>query len=65
LPWSHRALQRPGVVCALRIVRFLVERIGGELRIGRGDKGPRFTVTILLIVFKKGAAMVVGGLVKK
>ena len=30
----------------MRIIRSLVERIGGELRIGRGDKsqGPRFTV---------------------
>jgi two-component sensor histidine kinase len=30
----------------MRIVRSLVERIGGELRIGRGDKnqGARFTV---------------------
>jgi two-component sensor histidine kinase len=29
----------------MRIIRSLVERIGGELRIGRGDKsqGPRFT----------------------
>jgi hypothetical protein len=45
--WYRTFPRRParGSGCG-RIVRSLVERIGGELRIGRGDmdQGARFTV---------------------
>ena len=45
----------------MRIIRSFVERIGGELRIGRGDKnqGTRFTVFFSLIVMNHGGLPVV------
>jgi two-component sensor histidine kinase len=42
LPEGFDPAARKGL--GMRIVRSLVEQIGGELRIGRGNQGPRFTV---------------------
>jgi two-component system, sensor histidine kinase PdtaS len=44
----------------MRIVRSFVERIGGELRIGRGDKGPGHEIysAVLLIGHKSGVERV-------
>jgi two-component sensor histidine kinase len=44
LPDGFAPADRKGL--GMRIIRSLVEQIGGELRIGRGDKnqGARFTV---------------------
>jgi two-component system, sensor histidine kinase PdtaS len=42
LPEESDPADRKGL--GMRIVRSLVEQIGGELRIGQGDKGPQFTV---------------------
>ena len=43
----------------MKIIRSLVGRIGGELRIDRGDKnqGTAIYRAVLLIAYKKGAAM--------
>ena len=42
----------------MRIIRSFVDRIGGELRIGRGDEnqGTRVTDPVLLIAYRMGAA---------